>query len=283
MEILNSKRALSLPGGWYPREAAAIEERVGQWVRGCEGQQAWACISPHAGWSYSGKISARAIFSLSTSQTIAVIGGHLPYNAPILYGAENRYDTPLGEMLLDEELLKCLEGELKEEGIPGMVRDDYTDNSVEVLLPMIALLHPKARILWLRAPPRMVAKELGAALGRAAALLGRTVSCVGSTDLTHYGPSYGFTPNGLGEKAEKWVRGVNDKACISALLDMNCEAALNHGVKKSSSCSPGAAIAALSFAIERGATQARLLEYSTSLDISGPADSFVGYTAIAFI
>jgi AmmeMemoRadiSam system protein B len=282
MEILNKKRQPTLPKGWHPQKGADIEESVFQWVQGCKEQNAMACISPHAGWAFSGRISTQAIFSLAKSQTIAIVGGHLPYNAPILYGAENRFDTPNGEILLDEELLRALENELKEAGLPSMVRDDYTDNSVEVLLPMIAVLHPGSRILWLRAPSRMVAKELGAALGRASALLGRSVTCIGSTDLTHYGPSYGFTPYGTGEKAEKWVRGVNDKAFINALLDMNCEAALAHGVKKSSSCSPGAAISALSYAIERGATQARVLEYSTSLGISSRTDSFVGYAAIAF-
>jgi AmmeMemoRadiSam system protein B len=88
-------------------------------------------------------------------------------------------------------------------------------------------------------------------------------------------------PAGMGEKAEKWVKSVNDKAFIDALLDMNCEVALSHAVKKGSACSAGAAVAALSFAIEVGATEAELLDYATSLDIRQD-DSFVGYAAIAF-
>ena len=146
---------------------------------------------------------------------------------------------------------------------------------------MVAFLQPKAKLLWLRSPPHYEAKELGTALGRASSALEKKVVCVGSTDLTHYGPAYGFMPAGGGEKAEKWVKGTNDKAFIEALLDMNCEAALSLGLKKGSACSAGAAVAALGFALEMGATDARLLEYATSLDVRQD-DSFVGYAALAF-
>jgi AmmeMemoRadiSam system protein B len=77
------------------------------------------------------------------------------------------------------------------------------------------------------------------------------------------------------------VSGTNDKGFIDALLGMNCELALTHAVKKDSACSSGAAVAALGFALESGASSARLLGYSTSLELR-PDDSFVGYAAIAF-
>ena len=108
------------------------------------------------------------------------------------------------------------------------------------------------------------------------------MACVGSTDLTHYGPAYGFTPAGLGEKAEKWVKGTNDKAFIDALLDMNGDAVLALAAKKGSACSAGAAAAAIGFALETGSTEARLLAYSTSLEVRRD-DSFVGYAAVAFL
>jgi AmmeMemoRadiSam system protein B len=218
---------------------------------------------------------------LRKSQTIAVFGGHLGYADTILCARDSAFQTPSGDLETDIELLAALESELRDSGYGSLREDVRTDNSVEVLLPMLPILHPGAKILWLRSPPRPVAKEVGAALGRAAAVLGRSVSCIGSTDLTHYGPAYGFTPQGTDSKAVRWVRETNDASFISALLDMNCETALSMGIRKGSACSPGAAVSALSFALESGATSSRLIEYSTSLEVVA-SPSFVGYAAMSF-
>jgi len=281
METGETRRKPSLPRGWYPGDGASIARELSEWTRDLEMRDAVSVISPHAGWSFSGRLSAAAIASLSEAETIVVVGGHLSQGSPILYARELIFETAAGDLHSDPELLKSLSDELRDSGIPAPVPDEGIDNSVEVLLPMVASLHPHARILWLRSPPHYAAKELGAALGRASAALGKKVACIGSTDLTHYGPAYGFMPAGSGEKAAKWVQGVNDKAFIDALLDMNCETALAHAVKKGSACSAGAAVTALGFAIEAGATEAKLLGYTTSLEVRS-ADSFVGYAAIAF-
>jgi len=281
METGETRRKPALPRGWYPGDVAAITRELAGWTKGLELGDAISVISPHAGWSFSGKLSAIAIATLFEAETIVVVGGHLSQSSPILYAREHVFETVMGDLFSDAELLKSLADELRDSGVPAPVPDDTIDNSVEVLLPMVASLHPGAKILWLRSPPHYAAKELGAALGRASAALDKKVACIGSTDLTHYGPAYGFMPAGLGEKAEKWVRSVNDKAFIDALLDMNCETALAHAVKKGSACSAGAAVTALGFALEAGATEAELLAYSTSLEVR-EADSFVGYAAIAF-
>lgn len=282
MENGQAVRKAALPHGWYPRDRASIAGCLAEWTEGLEVRGALAAVSPHAGWSFSGRLSALAVAALAEAETVVVVGGHLSAASPILYAAESAFETAVGSLAADGELLKALCDELLSAGIPPPVPDIYIDNSVEVLLPMIAFLQPKAKLLWLRSPPRYGAKELGAALGLAAVSLGKKVVCVGSTDLTHYGPAYGFTPVGRGEKAEKWVKSVNDKAFVSALLDMNCEAALLHAAKKASACSAGAAVAALGFALEAGATEALLLGYGTSLEIRND-DSFVGYAAIAFV
>lgn len=281
MEYSGTVRKPSLPAGWYPHDKEKIALAVAEWTKDLAVRDAVASVSPHAGWLFSGKLAAKAAASLAGADTVAIIGGHLFQNSPILYAKESLFETVAGDMAADGELLKALMDELRDSGFPAPQPDAYTDNSVEVLLPLVAALQPKARVIWLRSPPTYEAKELGAALGRASTSLGKKVACIGSTDLTHYGPAYGFTPAGRGDKAEMWVRDSNDKTFIDALVDMNCETALSHAIKKGAACSPGAAVAALGFAIEKGATQAILLDYATSLDVR-PDDSFVGYAAIAF-
>ena len=122
---------------------------------------------------------------------------------------------------------------------------------------------------------------LGKGIKSAADELGKKVAVVGSTDLTHYGRNYGFSPAGRGEKALKWVTEVNDRAFIDSLLEMNAEEALRHARESQSACSAGGAVAAMTYAGESGAAHGTLLCYMTSHDVH-PNESFVGYAGITY-
>ena len=104
---------------------------------------------------------------------------------------------------------------------------------------------------------------------------------IGSTDLTHYGPNYGFSPAGGGDRALAWVREVNDRGFIDRLLEMDAEGAIGQAEESRSACSAGGAAAAAAFARSRGVKSGRLVGYMTSREVY-PDESFVGYAAIAF-
>jgi hypothetical protein len=142
-------------------------------------------------------------------------------------------------------------------------------------------LFPKARALALRAPPAEIALRLGEALAACARETGRRTAVVGSTDLTHYGPNYGFSPRGSGAAALEWVREVNDRRLVDALVGLQLDQALQLSLRERSACSAGGAVAAARFAQELGCTGGRLLEYATSHDVH-PGSSFVGYAAIIY-
>lgn len=281
MPTLSGTRSMCLPAGWYPRSAAEIERLIAGWTAGTPSSQALACIAPHAGWTFSGGLAAIAVRSLRPSDTIVVIAGHLGADDPLLAAYESRYETVQTHLDADGDLFEALVAELREDGIPAPERDRYVDNGVEIILPIVAALQPGARILWLRCPPNFIARQLGAALMRAASSTGRTVSVVGSTDLTHYGPAYGFSPAGSGAKAQAWVRNSNDRSFVAALESMNPTALLEAAVSRHAACSGGAAAAALCYAIESGATEARILGRALSCEVR-PDESFVGYCAAAF-
>jgi MEMO1 family protein len=151
-----------------------------------------------------------------------------------------------------------------------------------VQLPLVRHLFPSARLLGMRASPSQDAGRLGEALGKAARKLGRRIAVVGSTDLTHYGSSYGFTPAGSGEGALEWVRGVNDRRFIESLLSMDFAAAMERALKERSACSAGGALAAMSFAAESGVKKGELVRYMTSYEVRA-ADSFVGYAGVLYV
>jgi AmmeMemoRadiSam system protein B len=181
-------------------------------------------------------------------------------------------------MAIDCELRDLLKTKLKHRA------DKYQDNTVEVLLPMVHYFFPDSKLLWLRFPGDISSFEAGIVLAEAAKTIGRSLAVLGSTDLTHYGSNYGFSPKGSGAAALDWVRNTNDAAFVSAVLEGAPAEVLRRADTDRSSCSVGAVLGAMGFAQHAGCKEGKLLEYGTSADITGEEepDSFVGYAAVSW-
>ncbi len=273
-----SVRKRYLPPGWYPGSADQARAAIAELSPppGREWPPSIAGVAPHAGWEFSGRLALEVLSTLSpTLDTIVIIGGHLGPSDGILCAIEDAYETPLGPITADLELLEKVRRSLP-------VREDrHADNTVEIHLPFVRHLFPRARALGFRAPPSREAEALGAVLARAVEEVGRAIAVVGSTDLTHYGSNYGFSPSGSGEQALKWVREINDRRFIESVLGMDVGSALDRALQERSACSAGGAIAAMGFARAMGATRGELIRYMTSFEVH-PAESFVGYAGIVF-
>jgi AmmeMemoRadiSam system protein B len=251
---------------------------------------------------------ARAISSLQKNiDTIIVAGGHLGAGSGFLFASEDAVQTPRGALHIDGELRALLQKRLDGKS------DKYSDNTVEVLLPAVHYFFPTAKIIWMRAGEDMRAYEAGRIIGEAASELGRCAAVIASTDLTHYGSAYDFTVRGAASPdALKWVKEVNDRRFIEAVLAGNAEEILSRAVDERSACSAGGVLAALGFssylsAEEKSAagsvgsgaaasesasisaSAAQLLQYTTSADTlreigeKNFPDSFVGYAALKFL
>ncbi|MDR1836749.1 MAG: AmmeMemoRadiSam system protein B [Treponema sp.] len=273
-------REYSLPEGWYPRDPDKVTDAINRFLRESSrpSSPSRAAISPHAGWYYSGRIAAAAVCSLDPqAETVTVIGGHLSSGDPALFAMEDAVRTPFGPMNIDRDLRSALMEEL------GGEEDRFRDNTVEILLPMVRFFFPRAMLLWLRLPAQETSFEAGRAISRAAVKLKRMVNVLASTDLTHYGRNYGFSPHGTGEDALRWMRQVNDASFIRAVEEGEKGLVLRRAECDRSACSAGAVLGAMGFAEAEKLGGARLLDYGTSADLQNdPPDSFVGYAAFTF-
>lgn len=269
-------RESSLPPGWYPRSPQGIAQALSGFSPGAD--KASAAICPHAGWYYSGRIAAAGASLLKNApQTIVVAGGHLPAGYPVLFALEDAVQTPLGPIPIDAELRDLLIAELDGH------EDRYRDNTVEVLLPMVKHFFPNVSLVWLRLPAEIASFEAGKTIADCARKLKRDVRVLASTDLTHYGSNYGYSPMGKGEKALAWMREENDARFIQAVGQGRPEKVLECADRDLSCCSAGAVLAAMGFSQSTGLAAARLVEYGTSADNeSAVPDSFVGYAAMVF-
>lgn len=275
-----SIRERGLPPGWYPASGSACRAEIEQFVAGVKplpaGTKIYGGIVPHAGWYFSGKAAARVFYlasKVSQPQVVGIFGGHLGGNSPPLLVTDEAWSTPLGEVPLAVEFYQPLRRQLQmKEEYPG-------DNTIEVQLPFVKYFFPQARVLALRGPHSAKAVELGEAVAAVAKELKVSLMVFGSTDLTHYGPNYGWAPRGFGPEAVKWVKEVNDKKFIEAALKLNAAGMLRTAHEDQSACSAGGVVAAVAAAKAEGANRGTLVDYYTSYDVM-PGDSFVGYAGI---
>jgi AmmeMemoRadiSam system protein B len=272
-------RTRILPAGWYPRDEEELQALLEEWEMKEETtaeKQAVAAVAPHAGWAFSGHLAYRTLRELNRScDTVVVVGGHLPGGAGTIAAREAGFETPRGTLENDREFLELLEQH------QSLGEDMRPDNTVEVQLPFLHAMLPDIKAVWLRTGNGDEAIELGKALAAAEKASQRRIRVVGSTDLTHYGPAYGFTPKGVGEESYTWARDENDAGIIERMLDFDASGTLDWGNDRQAACSSGAAAAAISYARERGCGKARLIGYANSYQFR-PDDSFVGYAGVIY-
>lgn len=273
-------RHRTLPVGWYPGSAQSCQEQISDFIAGVKplpaGTTVYGGIVPHAGWYFSGRLAAQVFYLASRAiqpQVVCIFGGHLGGGSPPLLVSDEGWETPLGTIPIATEFFAPLQERFRfQEDYPG-------DNTIEIELPFVKHFFPQAKLLALRAPHSPLAIELGLAVSEIARSLHRSLLAFGSTDLTHYGPNYGWSPQGYGTAAVKWVKEVNDKQFVDQALELDAAGVIETAARDNSACSAGAAAAAIAAAKAQGATKAILVDYYTSYDIM-PGDSFVGYAGI---
>jgi AmmeMemoRadiSam system protein B len=280
-------RPSSFAGSWYPRSATACQQEIDRYLtlgigRGFESQPWLGGIVPHAGWYYSGSVAAGVVHLLKETPApdiVVVFGMHLRAHSPNVMMAEGAWETPLGHLPVAAALARDLRQhfdfqlETPQHFIP--------DNTVEVQLPFIKYLLDPLEVLALGIAPGPRSVDIGRAVAQWGIDNGKRIKIIGSTDLTHYGSNYDYAPHGEGPQAVAWVRDVNDRRVIDAMLAMDAQAVLREGVGHRNACCAGAVSAAIAAVRQLGAVRAQLVAYTSSYEKS-PGDSFVGYAGVVF-
>lgn len=248
-----------------------------------------AAIVPHAGWVFSGELAARAFHAIKqvneTVDTFVIFGAaHRYYGTlPAVY-PDGAWQTPLGEVEIDSDLAAAI----AEQGATSDPAAHIAEHSIEVQVPFIQHLFPNARIVPIIVPAGGFDLDFGTAVGNIIDdTPNKKIVCIASTDLTHYGPSYGFCPEGVGPAAIKWARDVNDVEFIDLALSMQPQKIIQNAHDNCSACGPGAVAVTLAAAQALGRSHGTLLGHTTSHDIlrekfNQSSQESVGYAAIVF-
>lgn len=274
-------------GSWYPADPDECEREIKSFLE--EGKafsipqrELRGGIVPHAGWYFSGSIACNVIQCLRAGEdpdVLIVYGMHLHPDSPSFLMPEGAWQTPFGEIPVEENLAGELAGRFK---FQLETADNFSqDNTIELQLPFIKYFFRDVKIVALGVPPHNNSLEIARATVEIAADLGLHLKVLGSTDLTHYGYNYGMVSKGTGPEALQWVRDENDRRLIDTILSMNPEAVIEEAMHNYNACCSGAVASAMETARQMGAEKADEIVYATSYE-KRPADSFVGYVGIVF-
>jgi AmmeMemoRadiSam system protein B len=266
-------RRAAVAGSWYPAHPDALAREVDRYLAAAGEPQPGepiAIIAPHAGLMYSGPIAAHA-YNLLRGRDIEVVvlvgpSHYVGFEGVAVY-ERGAFDTPFGPVAIAEQCAAAVAMGSPE--IHAHPTAHVREHSLEMQLPFLARVLPRAEIvpLVMGHQRRETAYALGDAIGTA--VVGRRAVLVASTDLSHYqsAPKAAKLDGKVIQQVQRF-----DPDGLMSLLETFPEHA----------CGGGPTVAVMRAAKLLGATDARILKYGDSGDVSGDKGAVVGYLAAAF-
>jgi AmmeMemoRadiSam system protein B len=274
-------RRSAVAGSWYPdnptRLAVELDLYLSKAAVEMTARSPRALIAPHAGLMYSGPVAAFAykLLSGASYRSIVLVGpSHfVPFRGVSIWPA-GHWQTPLGMLAVDTDLAHAIRLECFD--VVDLPSAHGREHSLEMQLPFVAHLQPGALIvpLVMGHQTRETAFALGEGIVRAIRATASNdsndsdVLLIASSDLSHY------------EDAE--VASRMDAILVSHVEALDPEGlmtTLEHEPRHA--CGGGPMVAVLHAARLLGASEAEVLRYADSGDVSGDKSSVVGYLAAA--
>lgn len=190
--------------GWYPHQKKSLMNQLQMFDKAA--QEAYPsviknvrmAIVPHAGWKYSGVLDAACFrcFDKKKIKKVIILAPlhHIPMRGIVLPSYDT-YRLSCGTLKTDKQAIICLKnkGPFQFSAKKKWIDPHTSEHSIEVLLPFIYYYLPQAVII-----PLMVGTinqdELQQAVEALEPYVTDETALIVSSDFTHYGPLYDFTP-----------------------------------------------------------------------------------------
>ncbi|MBN1679312.1 MAG: AmmeMemoRadiSam system protein B [Anaerolineae bacterium] len=264
-------RPSPIAGRWYPGDASLLSKTVDTYLSRAEVEpvngRLIGVLAPHAGHRFSGPVAGHAFAALRGMDVdvVALVGpSHYPYPADILTTGHSAYQTPLGQVPVDHDVLDELRRSIP---IEPVKRDQ--EHSLEIELPFLQRVLDDFRLVPLALIDQSLAtaERLGHALSDA--LRGQRALLVASSDLSHFYPQH--------------IANELDRVVLDAVASFDPARVIQveeQGI--GFACGRGAIATIMVAAKELGADVAQVVSYATSGDVTCDFDQVVGYGAALF-
>ncbi|MCX5701214.1 MAG: AmmeMemoRadiSam system protein B [Candidatus Omnitrophica bacterium] len=264
-------RKAVVAGRFYPDDAQELKKQISSFIEPkIEKCNAQACVLPHAGYTYSGRVAIQTLAQINIKDKIVLLGpNHTGNGVPFSIMTQGSWVTPLGSVDIDTELAEAiLKGSKYLESDSAAHLDEH---SLEVELPILQYFKNRFKIVPIAfmSDDLSVLKKIGQEIAQVivARKIQDDVLLAASSDMTHYESQ---------QDAE-----AKDKLAIEAILELNPDklfkAVKEHNITM---CGYAPVIVMLSAVNFLGAKISSLVKYQTSGDVTGDRASVVGYAGI---
>lgn len=275
MNRITETRPSPIAGHWYSGNAQVLRTEINNFLNNARlpvlGGDIIGLIAPHAGYRYSGQTAAYAFQSVRNQHfdlVIVLSPFHSFHPATILTSAHDYYQTPLGKVHVDQELIRLLITQTIPDPDIKMLQIAYDEeHSLEIELPFLqctlegdfSLLPLMVRSIDPRKCEMFANYVFDLTKDRNALI-------VASTDLSH------FFPQAVAERLDKEMLDQIQSFSIQNVYQTEFEG-------KGYACGLGAVMISMALSKMFGAEKIEILHHSTSGIQTGDFSSVVGYGA----
>ena len=229
---------------------------------------ACGAMVPHAGWMCSGAIAGQAIATLAQFAApevdLVIVFGAVHTAIDVEYAALDSHKVwrmPGNDWSLASDLTRSLLNAGQYFAVDERLHRN--EHAVEVELPFVQSAWPKASLLPIEVPLIDGAEIVGQITAERVAEAGLKAVYLASSDMTHYGPAYQFTPAGIGLEGLAWAR-ENDWQLLRLMTDARPERIVREVRTHRNACGGGAIAAMLAACETVGASAVRVLQHANS-------------------
>jgi AmmeMemoRadiSam system protein B len=265
-------RPPAVAGQFYPGGSRELDREVRRLTRDLpEKIRAKAIIVPHAGYVYSGAVAGEVFSSVEIpDRHIVFCPNHSGMGSDAAIVTHGAWKMPWGDVPIDEDLAGRLLASSR------LLTEDHLahsmEHSLEVQLPFLRRFRESFRFVPI-ALGRLSPADCRAIGESAADVIRGDPSpplLIASSDMTHY-------------ESDASAR-KKDRNAIARILALDPEG-LDRTVRSEhiTMCGVIPAMTVLFAALSLGATEAHLIRYATSGDVSGDRNQVVGYAGLAIL
>ncbi|MCK4319139.1 MEMO1 family protein [Candidatus Micrarchaeota archaeon] len=266
-------RLPAVAGQFYPVSTRELGKMFSSFFdRQIQKKKAYGIVSPHAGYAYSGRTAALAFASIKnllSIDTVIFIGPNHTGKGEMVSISLEDWQTPLGISQNNRTLGQAI---INNSNFISHDEEAHRwEHSIEVQLPFLQFLHPKAKIvpICMLAQDIDAVRDVGEAIYEAEKETNSNFIVVASSDFSHFIPA---------EEAEK-----KDKKAIEFIEKLDYKGFQKYVEENNISICGQGPIASLMYYIElKGGKKAELLEYTNSGATTGDYRSVVAYASLLF-
>jgi len=239
-------------------------------------------IVPHAGYSFSGPCASwfyKEIGEAKLPDCYVIIGpNHSGAGSDFSTYLFSDWETPLGDVKIDKNLGNQLTKKFPQ--LSNEANSHLQEHSIEVQLPFLQFAN-RNKLDKIRFIPILI-KNYDylnlTKLADAISDLDKEVCVIASSDFTHYGPNYGFTP--FVHAVKDNIYRVDGKA-LDLIKTFNSKEFLKYS-EKTTICGTGPIITTIEACRGLASKKSRILNYYTSGDVTKDYKNSVGYASVIF-